>query len=112
VTTPQPGILLPIPPLARYLTFSLHPGVDPCGTLRKLAALADGDRLIAGIGESVVLALGRRIGGLRVFPSCTGAGFDIPSTPSAWWIWARQRRDAWPVRVPAFSYPTSAASKG
>jgi len=89
VTTPQPGILLPIPPLARYLTFSLHPGVDPRGTLRKLTALADGDRLVAGIGESVVLALGRRIGGLRVFPSCTGAGFDIPSTPSALWIWAR-----------------------
>jgi putative iron-dependent peroxidase len=57
--------------------------------LRKLAALADGDRLVAGLGESLVLALGRRIEGLRAFPSVTGARFDIPSTPSAIWIWAR-----------------------
>lgn len=89
MATPQPGILLPIPPLARYLTFSLQPGVNPRGPLRKFAALADGDHLVAGLGESLVLALGRRIVGLRAFPSGTGAGFDIPSTPSALWVWAR-----------------------
>ena len=40
MTSPQPGILLPVPPLARYLTFSLQPGVNPRGALRKLAAQA------------------------------------------------------------------------
>jgi putative iron-dependent peroxidase len=89
VSTPQPGILLPIPPLARYLTFSLRPGVNPRGALRKLSALADGERVVAGIGESLVLSLAGRVEGLRAFPTLTGAGFDIPSTPSALWIWAR-----------------------
>jgi len=89
MATPQPGILLPIPPLARYLTFSLQPGVNPRGALQKLTALADGKQLIAGIGESLAFALGRRIEGLRAFPSFTGVRFDIPSTPSAIWIWAR-----------------------
>ena len=89
MASPQPGILLPVPPRARYLTFSLQPGLNPRGTLRKLAALADGNHLVAGFGESLVLALGRRIEGLRAFPSGTGAVFDIPSTQSALWIWAR-----------------------
>ena len=89
MSAPQPGILLPIPPLARYLAFSLRPGANPRAPLRRLSALADGERLVAGIGQSLVLALGRRIEGLRGFPSCAGAGFDIPSTPSALWIWAR-----------------------
>jgi putative iron-dependent peroxidase len=89
VSTAQPGILRPIPPLARYLTFSLRPGTNPRATLRRLSALADGERLIAGVGESLVLALARRIEGLRAFPSYARAGFEIPSTPSALWIWAR-----------------------
>jgi len=51
--------------------------------------MADGERVVAGIGASLALALGRNIEGLRAFPSHTGAGFDVPSTPSALWIWAR-----------------------
>lgn len=85
----QPGILLPIPPLARYLTFSLQPGASPRKVLRQLTGMADGERVVAGIGESLALTLGRDIGGLRAFPSYTGAGLDIPSTPTALWIWAR-----------------------
>jgi putative iron-dependent peroxidase len=89
VNKAQPGILLPIPPLARYLTFSLRPGANPRGALRQLIAMADGERVVAGIGESLALALGRGIEGLRAFPSCAGAGLDIPSTQSALWIWSR-----------------------
>lgn len=85
----QRGILLPIPPLARYLTFSLKPGVNPRGPLRELRDVADGERVVAGIGESLALALDRNIEGLHAFPSCTGAGFDVPSTPSSLWIWTR-----------------------
>jgi len=89
INTPQPGILLPIPPLARYLTFSLKPGVSPREPLRELCEVADGERVVAGIGASLALALGKNIEGLRAFPSHTGAGFDVPSTPSALWIWVR-----------------------
>jgi hypothetical protein len=102
MATPQPGILLPIPPLARYLTFSLQPGVNPRGALQKLAALADGKQLVAGIGESLAFALGRRIEGLRAFPSFTDA-FEIPSTPSAIWIWARGEDGASSFTVRAWS---------
>ncbi len=85
----QPGILLPVPPLSRYLTFSLKPGVNSRVTLREFRDVADGERVVAGIGMSLALALGRKIEGLRPFPSHTGTGFDVPSTPSALWIWAR-----------------------
>jgi putative iron-dependent peroxidase len=37
----------------------------------------------------LVLGLGHPIGGLRAFPSYAGAGFTVPSTPSALWCWLR-----------------------
>jgi putative iron-dependent peroxidase len=89
LSTSQPGILARIPPLARYLAFSLKPGANPRAPLRELRAMADGERAVVGIGESLALALDRNIEGLRAFPSFPGAGLDIPSTPSALWIWAR-----------------------
>lgn len=89
MNTAQPGILLPIPPLARYLTFSVRPGADPRGSLRALRDVADGERVVVGIGQSLALAIGRSVEGLRTFPQHAGAGFDVPSTPSALWIWAR-----------------------
>ena len=89
MSTSQPGILLPIPQHARYLTFSLKIGANPRGPLRELRGEADGERIVAGIGESLALALGRDIEGLRAFPSWTGTGLDMPVTPSALWIWAR-----------------------
>lgn len=85
----QPGILLPIPLHARYLRFSLKPGANPREPLRKLCDVADGERVVVGIGASLALALNRNIEGLRAFTPHTGAGFDVPSTPSALWIWAR-----------------------
>jgi porphyrinogen peroxidase len=89
VNNAQPGILLSVPPHARYLTFSLNPGVSPRATLRELRDVVDGERVVAGIGASLALALGRNIEGLRAFPCHAGTGFDVPSTPSALWIWAR-----------------------
>jgi putative iron-dependent peroxidase len=88
-SAPQRGILLPSPPHARFLTFSLSARANPRGPLRALRGLVDGERAIAGIGESLALALERNIEGLRTFPSFPGAGLDIPSTPSALWVWAR-----------------------
>jgi len=89
VSTSQPGILLAIPQHARYLTFSLKDGQNPRGVLRALRGEADGERIVVGIGESLARALAGDIEGLRAFPAQSSGGLDIPSTPSALWIWAR-----------------------
>ncbi len=85
----QPGILASVPRLARYLVYSLAPSAGPRDALKRLSDIADGNDTVVGIGESVVLALSKTIKGLRVFPSHTGAGFDVPSTPGGLWCWLR-----------------------
>jgi putative iron-dependent peroxidase len=85
----QKGILAPVPKQARYLSFTIERGQSPAGSLRKLCKLADGDKTVVGLGQSLVRALDREIRGLEVFPSYTGAGFDVPSTPAALWCWLR-----------------------
>lgn len=90
MTTPfQPGIFDAIPLQATYLTFSLKPGAEPADTLRALAEVADGVTTVVGIGESLVLALGASVGGLRSFPLHVGKGIEVPSTPAALWCWLR-----------------------
>jgi len=85
----QPGILKPIPRLARYLTFSLVPDADPVVSVKRLSELVDGDDVVVGVGHSLVTFLGREIGGLRVFSAHAGGSIDMPSTPSALWCWLR-----------------------
>ena len=89
MTNAQPGILAPIPRLARYLAFSQQPDTDVHAALAALAGVVEGDEVVLGIGRSVALHLGRTIEGLRVFPGNAGAGFDVPSTPAALWCWIR-----------------------
>ena len=89
MNTIQPGILLPPPRLARYLTFSLKPDADPRGSLRALCGVADGEQSVVGLGGSLLAAIGAVIEGLRTFPCHAGPGFDIPSTPAALWVWLR-----------------------
>ena len=85
----QPAILQAVPPLARFASYTLHPGSKPAASLRALARLADGDRTVAGLGLSLVSALGYHIEGLRPFPEFSGFGIDMPSTPAALWLWLR-----------------------
>jgi len=85
----QPGILAPVPPHARYLSFSLKPGSDPRGALSSLLEMIDGERVVAGIGMPVVLSLKAKVEGLRTFPSQSGPGVSVPATPSALWCWLR-----------------------
>jgi putative iron-dependent peroxidase len=87
--TVQPGILAPVPRLARYLAFTLLPEIDPTPSLERLPELVDGDQMVVGLGRSPVRALGEEIDGLGVFPVHVGEGFDVPSTPSALWCWLR-----------------------
>ncbi len=85
----QAGILLPIPTAARYLAFSLAPGADPRSGLRALRELADGERLVVGLGPALVHALAAHIEGLRVFPPLAGIGAEIPVAQHALWVWVR-----------------------
>ena len=85
----QAGIMEPVPALGRYLFFSVtHPEPLP-GSLRRFAALADGRRVVAGLGPALVAALGARVPGLREFPALSGHGIEVPATPTALWCWLR-----------------------
>ncbi len=87
--TPQPGILAPLPPHARYLVFSLEPDTDARAGLAALQDLVDGEHIVAGIGQAPLSAIGRKVPGLKPFPPLAGPGVDIPSTPAALWLWLR-----------------------
>jgi putative iron-dependent peroxidase len=89
MSTSQSGILAEVPRLARYLFFSWVPKADPKEALKKLADLVDGDSVVVGIGQSVVMALGKEVDGLRIFTPQVGGGVDVPSTPFALWCWIR-----------------------
>lgn len=91
MSTPQPGILQPIPPLARYVSYTLIPGANPRKVLAALCGQADGDSTVVGLGLSLVSAMECNIDELRVFPEFSGYGIDIPSTPAALWLWLRGR---------------------
>ncbi len=85
----QPGILGPVPRLARYLIFNLSPGEDPRENLHGLSEATDGDQTVVGLGQSLVLALNSQIEGLRLFPCHAGPGFEVPSTPASLWCWLK-----------------------
>jgi hypothetical protein len=48
----QRGILAPVPLLGRYLNFSLRAGVAPQTVLLELAKIADGNKVVIGIGAA------------------------------------------------------------
>lgn len=85
----QPGILAPVPKLARYLSFSLKAGVKPEKALSELIKVSNGDQAVVGIGQPAVVALKKNIVGLRTFPTNFGAGLVLPSTSFALWCWLR-----------------------
>jgi len=85
----QPGILAPVPGTARYLSFALRPDSDPTEALEALRDRGVDDTLVVGLGQSLVLAMGASIDGLRGFPALSGPGFEIPATPGALWCWLR-----------------------
>jgi len=89
MSTVQPGILASVPPLARYLVFSHARLSEPRDALKRLPDMTDGEHTVIGIGQSTVLAVGRTLERLRVFPAYSGAGVDVPSTPGALWCWLR-----------------------
>lgn len=87
--TAQSGILAPLPPVARYLTYTLRSGADPRAVLSALASACKGEDAVLGIGASLVAALGAQIPGLNAYPTFSAPGVESPSTPAALWLWLR-----------------------
>jgi putative iron-dependent peroxidase len=71
------------------MTFGLIPGADPKPALEALRDHGLDEGMVVGLGQSVVLSLGKSVPGLRPFPSLVGPGVDIPATPAGLWIWLR-----------------------
>ncbi|MCX9156466.1 Dyp-type peroxidase [Niveibacterium sp. 24ML] len=87
--TAQPGILAPLPPVARYLSYTLRAGADPRSTLQALAIACSGPDTVVGIGASLVAALNAQVPGLNAYPAFAAPGLESPSTPAALWLWLR-----------------------
>ena len=85
----QAGIMDEVPAYSCYLGFSLKAGHRTDKTLLELCKEVDGNATVLGLGLSLVHALGSEIAGLKDFPTHSGPGFDIPSTPRALWLWLR-----------------------
>jgi putative iron-dependent peroxidase len=88
----QPGILAPVPAVARYVLFSLGEGAGAQAikeALARLGPLANGSDVVVGLGPSLVKALGAQVPGLHEFPDFSGHGVKVPSTPGTLWCWIR-----------------------
>ena len=85
----QPGILEPIPVLARFLTFTLVNGGHSRAALQAVRTVVDGQSCVIGLSESLVESLDANVPSLRAFPSLAGAGIEIPASPGALWCWLR-----------------------
>ena len=85
----QPGILAPVPTVARHLVFSQRPDVDPRDCLAQLAQQADGSQVVVGLGHSLLQSCGLALNGMREMPALSGAAVEVPSAPAALWIWLR-----------------------
>ncbi len=89
MSTPQAGILAPVPSFSRYLEFRAVPDMDLRPVLNSLASLSLDQEIVIGIGPGLVQGLGHSIAGLRPFPSLSGPGCEIPSTQADIWCWIR-----------------------
>jgi putative iron-dependent peroxidase len=89
----QPGILEPLPAVARYVNFVIPGGGATVQSIRdaltRLSPLANGSDVVLGIGPSLAKALGVQVPGLREFPDLSREGVKVPSTPGTLWCWIR-----------------------
>ena len=82
----QPGILKPVPAVARSLTFRIEDASKIRESLRRLASELSVACGVVGIGEPCTLALNANVPGLRTFPAISGIGCAVPSTQDALWV--------------------------
>lgn len=79
----QPSVLAERPTVGRTLTFRVAPESDVRSALARLRDAFGLECGVVGFGEPLVLALGRKIGGLRTFPAMSGPACSVPSTQEA-----------------------------
>ncbi|HEU4888572.1 MAG TPA: Dyp-type peroxidase, partial [Thermoanaerobaculia bacterium] len=79
----QPAILAERPPVGRTLAFRVAPETDLVAALRRVRDGFSIDCGVIGIGEPVVMALGKSVPGLRTFPAMSGPACSVPSTQEA-----------------------------
>ncbi len=79
----QPSILAERPVAGRSLVFRVAPETDLAEALRRVRDGFSIDCGVIGIGEPVVLALGKNVPGLRTFPAMSGPACSVPSTQEA-----------------------------
>ena len=92
MTTAQAAILAPLPPVGRYLLFTLADDASPASlrhSLARLQPLVDGTHTLLALGPQLVQALGASVPGLREFPALQGPGVSVPSSPTAMLCWLR-----------------------
>lgn len=89
MTTPQAGILAPLPNHARYLTFTLGETPKIAVALAALREIADGESTVVGVGQTLADALGVGIAGLKSCPPTTAPGLSIEIAPEVLWLWLR-----------------------
>lgn len=89
MSTPQPGILAPVPAHSRYLEFCAIAGADPAPVLHALASQPVGQELVVGLGPKLIDGLGASVEELRPFPAIIGPGCEIPATQADIWCWVR-----------------------
>ena len=89
--TAQAGVLLPVPPMGRYLSFDLNADQPALlrEALRRVSRLVDGEHTVLAVGPKLVAALGLEVPGLRELPALAGPQVSVPSTPIALWCWLR-----------------------
>lgn len=89
----QPGILEPVPAVARFVLFNLaDPKVDVAAikeALTRVTPLINGSDVVVGLGPSLVKALGAEIPNLHEFPDFSRDGVKVPVTPGTLWCWMR-----------------------
>src|SRR3569832_877154 len=89
----QPGILDPVPAVARYVNFVIHEGGTDAQAIKdaltRLSPLANGSDVVVGIGPSLVAALDAQVPGLHEYPDFSGHGVKVPATPGVLWCWVR-----------------------
>ncbi|TAA41846.1 Dyp-type peroxidase [Corallincola spongiicola] len=85
----QAGILAAVPAAGCYLTFSLRSTETLCTDLQALAASADGEACVVGIGLATLNALNVTVDGMKEVAALTGVGVSSPATPAALWCWLR-----------------------
>ena len=85
----QPGILAEVPLVSQYLYFSLKPQHNATSSIKQLAELSDGNKIVIGLSESLVQSLGKKIKGLKTFPAFSSHAINVPSTVSNLWVWLR-----------------------